>query len=184
MTKAYLAGPEEFARLWSPGKSKEAVATWRKRGLLTNEQALIVSGSPYWPLGYAVEWADTVRTVQKRPDAAELRAIKQAQGRGVMVSTAAEVEPVAGLQELTALYGLGRNVASAMRAKGGASLPPEDYVVSGKPLWLVETLASAAAERGRTVDEGVLAALRARTYDGPGSVVIARGRAAHTTTEV
>lgn len=60
---------------------------------------------------------------------------------------------------------------------------PADWTLSGSQLWLLDTVLEAVPALRQSAralpwsaDEDVIAALREGRYDGPGSVVLTRGR--------
>ena len=143
-----------------------------RRGELTTGQARIVSGTPYWPLGYAVEWGNGAKR-RRVADLEFAERIKAEQGEGVLVARAAEVPAVVGLREVTELTGWADLSASAMRTKG--QMPAVDYPTLAKPVWLLDTLMAWAEETGRTLRAEVVETLREGRYDGPGSQILRRG---------
>ncbi|MFE3196857.1 hypothetical protein [Embleya sp. NPDC059237] len=177
--KAWLAGLDEFAKLY--GVVRSGAANWRRRGLLTDEQAIIVSGSPVWPLGFAVEFGETT-PYRKRLVGEALEQVKAAQGQGRLVTAAADVDPLCGNAEITALFGWARNYVNVVRNRDD-TFPAPDYEVSGAPIWLVGSIENWARSKDRVMDAAVLKALKDKTYDGPGSKVLVRGAAANAPAE-
>ncbi len=95
-----------------------------------------------------------------------------------------QLPPLVGQAELVALFQLPSG-ALLRKAMGTGRFRAADYTLSGSPIWLLEPVvedapALQAGARGVewAIDEKVLAALRGGTYDGPGSKIIPRGRAA------
>jgi hypothetical protein len=176
--KPFLAGRKEFAALY--GVKPTAVSEWLGRGVLDYEHARIVSGSAYWLLSFVRGFGQT----QPRPKELDMRVLQQqvaAQEPGAWATSVDEVPPLLGLQEATALFGLTsqQNLSAVVRQ---GRFAPEDYRLSGSPLWLLDTLIEAAPEiraKSRTVMWSIVpqveAALRQGRYNGPGSVIVPRG---------
>ncbi|AXI78527.1 hypothetical protein [Peterkaempfera bronchialis] len=174
--KPFLAGVQEFATLY--GVKPDMPAKWVHRGVLDYSQAIIVSGSPYWPLGFVCRFGQTTPR-PKSLDPTALARLKETQSPGRMTFEASEVPPLAGHGEIMALFGLTKQPIVTMAAQRGR-LPIPDYSLSGSPLWLLERVVEAAPrlrEGARqidwTIDEEVLAALRGRCWEG--SVIKPRG---------
>ncbi|MFI5799081.1 hypothetical protein [Streptomyces sp. NPDC051677] len=179
--KPFLAGRQEFAALYRVKPTQ--VTQWVARGVLNYEQAVIVSGSPYWLLSFARGFGQ----MTPRPKELDERSLQQlvaAQEPGVWARSVDELPPLLGLQEATQLFSLSsqQNLSAVVRQGRFVSA---DYQLSGSPLWLLDTLIEAAPEiqaKSRTVMWAIVpqveAALRQRRYTGPGSVIIPRGHAA------
>ncbi|MEW1700371.1 hypothetical protein [Streptomyces sp. NPDC091278] len=174
-------GSQEFAALY--GVRPLQVSQWIGRGALTYEQARIVSGSPYWPMAFARSFGESTPRRKELDEGALDRLVAQ-QAPARWVSDVSDLPPLAGQQEAMALFGLGNAAVLTQQARPGGPAVP-DWVLSGSPLWLLETLVDAAPAlqaKARTlswdVDRDVEAALRDGSYDGPGSVVRKRGPAA------
>ena len=179
--KPFMAASREFAEVY--GVKPLQVSQWIGRGVLDYTHAVVVSGSPYWPLGFVRGFGQTTaRPKEVRQEVLDRLVGEQSPGR--WTSERGGIPPLAGAQEAQRLFGLG-NVAqlSVLSVAGGVA--QADYYLSGSPLWLLDSLlakAPALRAQARTlpwvVDEGVAEALREGRYDGPGSVVKPRGRAA------
>ncbi|GAA3371168.1 hypothetical protein GCM10020367_20740 [Streptomyces sannanensis] len=172
----YLAGTQEFAAVC--GVAPQQVSLWVKRGHIDYSNAVIISGKAYWPLAEARRHAGA-------PDEAALKAVIAEQEHGRWADDVSEVPPLVGLQEIAELLHVTRIQAGAMyRSKG--QLGEADRRVSGAPLWLLDRFVAdvvpALREKSRTkdwvVDAEVEAAIRERRYEGPGSCILPRGRAA------
>ncbi|MFF4926867.1 hypothetical protein ACFY4B_40410 [Kitasatospora sp. NPDC001261] len=174
--KPFLVGVQEFAALY--GVKPDMPAKWVHRGVLDYSQAVVVSGSAYWPLGFACRFGET--TPRPKPlDQSALDRLKEAEAPGRMVFDAGEVPPLAGHAEIMALFGLTKQPIVTMATQRGR-LPAPDYSLSGSPLWLLERIVEAAPrlrEGARQIDweinEEVLSALRGRRWEG--SVIKPRG---------
>ncbi|MEU2758068.1 hypothetical protein [Streptomyces albidoflavus] len=145
--------------------------------------ARAVSGSAYYLLG------DVVKShIPGHPlDPQALREFQKEQGPGRMVATGEEELPViVGYAELAEIFHSTPQTVQSYARQG--RWRPADWRVSGSYLWLMEPLVAPGVDpRGDDVparsrewkpDQAVVAALREGTYDGPGSVVKRRGRAA------
>lgn len=179
--KPFLAGRQEFAALYRVRGPQ--VTSWLGRGVLDYENAVIVSGSPYWLLSFVRGYGQT----QPRPKELDERVLEQivaAQEPGVWARGVDEVPPLCGLQEATQLFGLSsqQNLSAVVRQ---GRFAPADYQLSGSPLWLLDTLIEAAPDiraKSRKVMWAIVpqieAALRQGRYTGPGSAIVPRGPAA------
>ncbi|MEU0722890.1 hypothetical protein [Streptomyces sp. NPDC006140] len=179
--KPYLVGHQEFAALY--GVEPQMVAQWLSpsRGVLDPSTAIVVSGVRYWPLGFACRFGRTT----PRPKVLNLRYKEQLmaeQGEGWEADSRDQLPPIVGQQEIIELFHLPSQGTLATRIASG-SFAEEDWLLSGSPLWLLDTVLDAvpvlrASARALPweADQDVVAALRNGTYDGPGSKVLARGR--------
>ncbi|MFJ9617824.1 hypothetical protein [Streptomyces noursei] len=179
--KPYLVGHQEFAALY--GVEPQMVTQWLapSRGVLDPATAIVVSGVRYWPLGFACRFGKTT----PRPKLLDVRFRERLiaeQGAGWEPDLGDELPPIVGQHEIIELFHLSSQGTLATRiAQGG--FPEQDWQLSGSRLWLLDTVIAAVPELRASarsvpweVDEKVEAALRAGTYDGPGSVVLTRGR--------
>ncbi|MFJ7422719.1 hypothetical protein ACIQXD_29570 [Streptomyces uncialis] len=175
--RPYLAGVQDFAAVY--GVRGPQVSQWVTRGALDYAHAVIVSGSPYWLLSFVRDFGPARRRPVD-PDPAVLDRLVGEQSPGWWASSVEELPPIIGMQEAQALFGVPQR-SIADRVGKGIWIQP-DYRLSGSPLWLLETVLEAEAPAARTVswvpDPAVVAALRAGTYDGPGSSIVPRGPAA------
>ncbi|MFE6062239.1 hypothetical protein [Streptomyces sp. NPDC056431] len=179
--KPYLVGGAEFAELYDVKRLQ--VSQWISRDhTLDYRHAKIISGSPYWLLRFAKGFGETTPRPRRLNEAVLARLVAQ-QDPGRWVSEVGELPPLVGQAELSALFGVSRPLLRDALDSG--RLRPADYTLSGSPIWLLEpvaaeapTLKAAARTADWSMDEGVLEALRAGSYDGPGSMIVPRGRAA------
>ncbi|MFI9149460.1 hypothetical protein [Streptomyces sp. NPDC053367] len=185
--KPYLAGGAEFAALY--GVKRLQVSQWISRDhTLDYRYAKIISGSPYWLLWFAKAFGETTPR-RKYLDERELARLIKEQEPGYWVSEVSQLPPLVGQAELTTLFRLSSS-ALLRKAVDTGRFRPADYTLSGSPIWLLEPVLGdvpALQEGARTVDwqvdEKVLAALRDGAYDGPGSKIIPRGKAASRAVE-
>ncbi|MFJ4684698.1 hypothetical protein [Streptomyces sp. NPDC088789] len=184
--KPYLVGGTEFAALYDVRRLQ--VSQWISRDhTLDYRYAKIISGSPYWLLQFAKQFGETTPR-PRRLNVAEVERIVQSQSPGYWVGELDRLPPLVGQAELVALFKLPSS-ALLRKATGTGRFRPADYTLSGSPIWLLEQVvedapALQAGARGVdwAVDEKVLSALRDGSYDGPGSKIIPRGRAASKAT--
>ncbi len=179
--KPYLVGHQEFAALY--GVEPQMVSQWLapSRGVLDPATALVVSGVRYWPLGFACRFGTTTA----RPKLLDVRykvRLMAEQGEGWEADSRDQLPPIVGQREIIELFHLPSQGTLATRIAAG-NFPERDWLLSGSPLWLLDTVLGAVPELRASarslsweVDDKVAAALREGTYDGPGSKVITRGR--------
>ncbi|MFC4512268.1 hypothetical protein [Streptomyces ehimensis] len=180
--KPLLAGRQEFARLYNVTENALNVR-WVPRGLLSYDDAVIVSGKYVFPGGVAVGFALPEGSNGRQLDKAALAELVKEQGATWTPETKAELPKLMGTHEYAELYGTSHSrVAGYVKASSPLVVKP-DYYVSSSPVWFVDTVlayAPTAAAASRTgvwsMREDVAEALRSGTYDGPGSAIVARGR--------
>ncbi|MER8002086.1 hypothetical protein [Streptomyces sp. NPDC095613] len=179
--KPFLVGHQEFAALYRV--EAQMVSQWMSRGraVLDPATAIVVSGVRYWPLGFAARFGQ----MTPRPKPLDVRVkerLIEEQRPGWEPDSRDQLPPIVGQQEVVALFRLPSqsNLATTV---GTGRFPAPDWVLSGSPLWLLDTVldaVSALRETARAlaweVDEDVLAVLREGRYEGPGAVVLTRGR--------
>ncbi|MFD5425362.1 hypothetical protein [Streptomyces sp. NPDC127084] len=183
--KPYLAGGAEFAALY--GVKRLQVSQWISRDqTLDYRYAKIISGSPYWLLHFVKGFGQTTPRPRHLNEAELARLVKE-QDPGRWVSEVGELPPLVGLAEVEALFQLPSN-ALLRNAIGTGRFRPADYNLSGSPIWLLEpvvedapALQAGARNVDWAIDERVLSSLRDGTYDGPGSRIVPRGKAASRT---
>jgi hypothetical protein len=180
-SKPYMVGHQEFAALY--GVEPQMVGQWLSpsRAALDPATAIVVSGVRYWPLGFACRYGNTTTRFKQVNVRVKERLIAE-QGEGWVADTRDQLPPIVGQQEIIELFHLPAqgNLATAIAT---GRFPEADWLLSGSPLWLLDTVIEAVPalrESARSLpwdlDETVAEALRAGTYDGPGSVVLTRGR--------
>ncbi|MEV4500887.1 hypothetical protein [Streptomyces klenkii] len=182
--KPLLAGRQEFARLYDVAENA-LNARWVPRGLISYDDAVVVSGKYVFPGGVAVGFALPEGSNGRQLNKAALAALVEEQGATWTPETKAELPKLMGTHEYAELYGtVHSRVAGYVKANSPLVAKP-DYYVSGSPIWLVDTVlayAPTAAAASRTgvwsMREDVAEALESGTYDGPGSVILARGKKA------
>ncbi|WP_406172266.1 hypothetical protein [Streptomyces sp. NBC_00996] len=180
-SKPWLVGHQEFAALY--GVEAKRVAKWLSPSLATLDPAtaIVVSGVRYWPLGFACRYGNTTPRFKQIHMRVKERLIAE-QGEGWEADSRDQLPPIVGQQEIIELFHLPSqgNLATAIAT---GRFPEADWLLSGSRLWLLDTVIKAAPalrESARSLpwepDETVAEALRTGTYDGPGSVVLTRGR--------
>ncbi|MFF0409712.1 hypothetical protein ACFYUY_04665 [Kitasatospora sp. NPDC004745] len=203
MMKPLLAGKTEFGMAYDTTAVR--VSEWITRANLDYSRALIVSGSPYWLLSFVRGYGETT-TRRRVLNEGALQAIADAQQPASWASDITAVPPIVGQQEVMALFGLEHGTL-VQQAQARGTFPAGDWHLSGSHLWLLSTVLDAAElmaadltarpwapadaararhkslDRAWQADAGVVEALRSRTYDGPGSKILPRGRAAKKITE-
>ncbi|QYX80275.1 hypothetical protein [Streptomyces akebiae] len=185
--KPYLAGGAEFAALYDVKRLQ--VSQWISRDhTLDYRYAKIISGSPYWLLQFVKGFGETTPR-PKHLNQTELERLTKEQDPGYWVGEVEQLPPLVGQAELVTLFRLPSG-ALLRKAMSTGRFRPADYNLSGSPIWLLEPVvadapALQAGARGVdwVADEEVLAALRDGSYDGPGSRIVPRGKAANKTAE-
>ncbi|WP_405908759.1 hypothetical protein OG742_30615 [Streptomyces sp. NBC_00828] len=185
--KPYLAGGAEFAALYDVKRLQ--VSQWISRDhTLDYRYAKIISGSPYWLLQFVKGFGETTPR-PKHLNQTELERLTKEQDPGYWVREVEQLPPLVGQAELVTLFRLPSG-ALLRKAMSTGRFRPADYNLSGSPIWLLEPVvadapALQAGARGVdwVADEEILAALRDGSYDGPGSRIVPRGKAANKTAE-
>lgn len=179
--KPYLVGHQEFAALY--GVEAQMVSQWLhpSRAALDPATAIVVSGVRYWPLGFARRFGQTTPK-PKTLNVPYMEQLIAEQGEGRVADSVDQLPPIVGQQEIIELFHLPAQGNLATTIASGR-FPDEDWLLSGSRLWLLDTVIEAVPELRESarslpweVDEDVATALREGTYDGPGSVVLSRGR--------
>jgi hypothetical protein len=144
----YLLGHAEIASLY--GVERQTSQLWKTRGVL-GEPDVVISGNPYWLLPTVLELAaDGAR--EYLPE--RLQEYKAGVDGGYEVDNAAELPDIVGLKEIPWVFG--KKYMDVYQWRVRRSFAPEDAMVSGSPLWLLNTVLKDAEERGRaTSEEGI-----------------------------
>ncbi|MFF0742123.1 hypothetical protein ACFYVL_17170 [Streptomyces sp. NPDC004111] len=180
MAKPLLLGRKEIASIYNISPTSVS-DSWVPHGILSYDDAVIVSGKPFWPGGFIESVALPPGKYGRQLDVGKLEALEAEQGASVRPMKKGELPPLVGAQEYASLFGVTQIAVS--QAKG--RLPASDYYLSGSHVWLLSTVLAAAEEtmagsrKGLwRLNEDVAEALRTGTYDGPGSSFAKRGLAA------
>ncbi|MHA7956354.1 hypothetical protein ACX9I7_01160 [Streptomyces sp. L500] len=179
--KPLLVGRKEWARLY--GVADNAInARWVPRGLVSYDDAVIVSGKYVWPGGVAISFALPEGANGRQLNQSVLAALKEEQGANWEPASKGELPRLMGAHEYAELYRVTHPQISTYAKRNSRLVAPPDYKVSGSAVWFVETVlgyAEEAAKASRTgawsIREDVAAALLDGTYTGPGSAASSRG---------
>ncbi|GAA1890379.1 hypothetical protein [Streptantibioticus ferralitis] len=140
----YLLGHAEIAALFDV--KKQTSQKWRTDGTLPNPD-LTASGNPYWLLATVLR----LSAARDRVTAERLTAYKQSIPQGYDVTSRDQLPPIVGIKE-TALV-LNRNEQTIARWRGREQITQPDLVLSGSPLWLLDTILADARTQGRSIDD-------------------------------
>ncbi|MFF3056373.1 hypothetical protein [Streptomyces sp. NPDC057909] len=144
----YLLGHGEIASLYRV--ERQTSQLWKTRGVL-GDPDVVISGNPYWLLPTVLSLTeDGAREVA----AERLTEYKAGIVGGYEVSDAAKVPDVVGLKEIPWVFG--KKYMDVYQWRVRRSFVTEDAVISGSPLWLLDTVLEDAEQRGRVpVQEGI-----------------------------
>lgn len=144
----YLLGHAEIAFLY--GVERQTSQLWKTRGVL-GEPDVVISGNPYWLLPTVLGLAeDGSREVEARL----LKEYKAQISGGYEVDDPADLPSIIGLKEIPWVFG--KKYMDVYQWRVRKSFAPEDAMISGSPLWLLDTVLQDADHRGRaTVQEGI-----------------------------
>lgn len=144
----YLLGHGEIASVY--GVERQTSQLWKTRGVL-GEPDVVISGNPYWLLPTVLGLAEE-GTREYLPE--QLKEYQADVDGGYEVADAAELPDIVGLKEIPWIFG--KKYMDVYQWRVRKSFAPEDAMVSGSPLWLLDTVLQDAEKRGRpTVREGV-----------------------------
>ncbi|MGC9539965.1 hypothetical protein [Streptomyces sp. UG1] len=144
----YLLGHAEIAFLY--GVERQTSQLWKTRGVLGEPDA-VISGNPYWLLPTALGLAED-GTREFLPE--RLKEYKAHVDGGYEVEAAADLPDIVGLKEIPWIFG--KKYMDVYQWRVRKSFAPEDAMISGSPLWLLDTVLKDAEQRGRvTVQEGI-----------------------------
>ncbi|MFE2271082.1 hypothetical protein ACFXB4_17760 [Streptomyces lavendulae] len=139
----YLVGHTEIAGLF--GIERQTSQKWRTEGVLS-EPDLLASGNPYWLLATVLRLdGHNGREVS----AERLARFKASVPDGYMLEDPVDLPILLGSKE-TALV-LGTDERAIARWRHRRTIADADLLLSRSPLWLLETITSDAAARGRLV---------------------------------
>ncbi|WP_416986154.1 hypothetical protein [Streptomyces sp. T028] len=153
----FLLGHAEIAFLFHV--ERQTSQRWRTAGTL-DEPDLIASGNPYWLLSTAMRLDGEGN---READRERLAAYKAGIPLGYDPEDKENLPVVVGIQEAARV--LGQNVQTISRWRNRHKIAEADLLVSGSPLWLLETILDDARQRQRqrqrTIVASEVAALRA-----------------------
>ncbi|GGL03450.1 hypothetical protein [Streptomyces flaveus] len=144
----YLLGHGEIASLYEV--ERQTSQLWKTRGVL-GEPDIVISGNPYWLLPTVLGLAeDGAREVSPE----RLKEYKAGIADGYTANDSADLPPIVGLKEIPWIFG--KKYMDVYQWRVRRSFVPEDAMISGSPLWLLDTVLQDAEQRGRAiVQEGI-----------------------------
>jgi hypothetical protein len=140
----YLLGHAEIANLF--GVERQTSRKWRTDGTLP-EPDLVASGNPYWLLSTVLRLEGTGA---RRVTADRLEAYRSSFPHGHELQARDELPPIVGAKEASLV--LGRDAQTIARWRDRDQIAPADLVLSGSPLWLLDSLLADARRQGRDID--------------------------------
>ncbi|MET9950552.1 hypothetical protein ABZ135_03260 [Streptomyces sp. NPDC006339] len=149
----YLLGHAEIASLFQI--ERQTSQKWRAEGTLP-EPDLVASGNPYWLLTTVLSLGGGG---DRQVDGRQLDAYKAAISHGYVPRVDEQLPVIIGIQEVARV--LGRDAQAVSRWRNRRRIAEPDLVLSGSPLWLLETLIADAHQRQRSVVPAEIALLRA-----------------------
>ncbi|MEU0490804.1 hypothetical protein ABZ249_16370 [Nocardiopsis sp. NPDC006139] len=149
----FLLGHAEIAFLYRV--ERQTSQKWRSEGTL-GEPDLIASGNPYWLLDTVLE----LNAEGDRPvDRERLAAYKAKIPGGYVLHDQDQLPVILGIQEVGRV--LGRDAQAVSRWRNRQRIAEPDLVLSGSPLWLLETVIDDAHQRQRDLVSSEVSVLRA-----------------------
>ncbi|MFJ2626827.1 hypothetical protein ACIO6T_26240 [Streptomyces sp. NPDC087532] len=152
--KPYLLGHAEIAALY--GVERQTSQKWRADGTLPDPD-LLVSGNPYWLLTTVLKLNGVGG---REATARRLAAFEAGTTGGYRAKPKASLPVILGITELAQV--LGRDKQAISRWRHRKQLADADYVLSGSPLWLLDTVLADARARDRALQHEEVERLRAR----------------------
>ncbi|MFE2209470.1 hypothetical protein [Streptomyces rubiginosohelvolus] len=138
----YLLGHAEVASLFHV--ERQTSQKWRADGTLA-EPDLVASGNPYWLL----ETVLRLEAGERHIDQERLTSYTARIPRGLEIRDKRQLPIVLGIQEAGRV--LGRDAQTISRWRHRSQFVAADLVLSGSPLWLLQTILDDAVQRERTV---------------------------------
>ncbi|WP_156325761.1 hypothetical protein [Nonomuraea sp. SBT364] len=149
----YLLGYHEIARLFQV--ARDAPLQWRKRSLL-REPDWVISGSPYWLLPTVLALS---KPGYREVDLQWLDGYKAGIPGGYVTQDTDRMPSLIGIQEVSWIFGKNSSAIGQWRNRG--TLPDPDLILSGSPLWSLETILADAERRDRSISQAAVARIRA-----------------------
>ncbi|MCX2923628.1 hypothetical protein [Streptomyces sp. NEAU-W12] len=149
----FLLGHAEIAFLFHV--ERQTSQRWRTAGTL-GEPDLIASGNPYWLLSTVMRLDGEG---DRKADRERLATYKAGISLGYDLEDKEHLPVVVGIQEAARV--LDQDAQAISRWRNRQRIAEADLVVSGSPLWLLETILDDARQRQRTIVASEVAALRA-----------------------
>ncbi|MCY0940115.1 MULTISPECIES: hypothetical protein [Streptomyces] len=148
----YLLGHAEIADLF--GVERQTSQKWRVDGTLATPD-VVASGNPYWLLGTVLRLDGHAG---RQATAQRLEHYQTSIHNGYRVDSPEVLPVILGIKEVAQL--LGTNQQAVSRWRNRKQIAAADLVLSRSPLWLLDTIATDAHERGRALVSAELARLR------------------------
>jgi hypothetical protein len=139
----FLLGHAEIAFLYQV--ERQTSQKWRSEGTL-GEPDLIASGNPYWLLGTVLRLSTEG---DRDVDEERLAAYKAGIPNGYVLQDPDQLPAILGIQEVGRV--LGKDSQAVSRWRNRRRIAEPDLVLSGSPLWLLETIVDDARQRQRDV---------------------------------
>jgi hypothetical protein len=148
----YLLGHSEIASLF--GVERQTSQKWRTEGTLPAPD-LVASGKPYWLLTAVLQ----ISGGDRQADQQRLAAYRAGIPEGYDVQDREHLPVVLGIQEVGRV--LGKDAQAISRWRNRRQIAEADLILSGSPLWLLETILADAQQRQRTIAPAAVEELRA-----------------------
>ncbi|AKH86876.1 hypothetical protein AA958_18715 [Streptomyces sp. CNQ-509] len=148
----YLLGHAEIASLFTV--ERQTSQKWRTEGTLP-EPDLVASGNPYWLLTTVLQ----ISGGDREADQQQLATYRAGIPEGYDVQDREHLPVVLGIQEVGRV--LGKDAQAVSRWRNRRRIAEADLILSGSPLWLLETMLIDARQRQRTIVPAEVARLRA-----------------------
>ncbi|MGW2721035.1 hypothetical protein [Streptomyces sp. NPDC001492] len=148
----FLLGHAEIAFLFHV--ERQTSQRWRTAGTL-DEPDLIASGNPYWLLSTVMRLDGEG---DRKADRERLATYKAGTPLGYDLEDKEHLPVVVGIQEAARV--LGQDAQAVSRWRNRHKIAEADLLVSGSPLWLLDTILDDARQRQRPIVAFEVAALR------------------------
>lgn len=155
----YLLGHAEIAQLY--GVRPQTPQGWRKRGIL-DDPDVVISGNPYWLLPTVLALKKVGRREVTKP---LIEAYNATIPGGYSASQSEELPPIVEMAEVAWIFG--KTYATINQWRNRRNLAQPNLLVSGSPLWLLETVLADAEHRGRSVSDEAVERIRRGHREGP-----------------
>ncbi|WP_323379714.1 hypothetical protein [Streptomyces alkaliphilus] len=149
----YLLGHAEIASLFAV--ERQTSQKWRTEGTLP-EPDLVASGNPYWLLTTVLQISSDG---DRRAGQQRLAAYRAGIPEGYEVQDREHLPVILGIQEVGRV--LGKDTQAVSRWRNRRRIAEADLMLSGSPLWLLETILADAEQRQRTIVPAAVEDLRA-----------------------
>lgn len=149
----FLLGHAEIAFLFHV--ERQTSQRWRTAGTL-DVPDLIASGNPYWLLSTVMRLDGEG---DRKVDRERLATYKAGIPLGYDLEDKEQLPVVVGIQEAARV--LGQDAQAISRWRNRHKIAEADLLISGSPLWLLETILDDGRQRQRTIVASEVAVLRA-----------------------